>query len=294
MTGSVRDAETGSKGRQACLACQRGEAVLTEGWQARLALASTDRLWRCRHCGLAWLERPDSPSAATYEDTYFSDYAEQSMPGGIDEVPPHIDERLDDLGTLLGRTGTFLDIGCGYGNVLHAARERGWRTEGLDISEWSAGHIRRTRGIPVTVGDVLAVNFADAAFDVIHMSHALEHMSDPRAVLSRIRRWLRPDGVVIIEVPNQLDELYAVARWTVMRRYVPPPVANSHEFFFSSRSLDLLLTATGYRGLVLRTERRNVDKDSRLPLGAAVKRVLFDVERRLARGPNIVSWARVR
>jgi SAM-dependent methyltransferase len=278
----------------ACLACGRTDAALTPGWEARLGLDATDRLRRCPGCGLAWLERPAAASAATYEDTYFNDYAQHAMPGGIDDVPPHIDERLADLKTLLGRPGRFLDIGCGYGNVLHAAREAGWNAEGLDVSQWGAEHVRRTRGIHVTVGDVFSADFGADAFDTIHLSHSLEHMPEPRAALDRIRQWLRPEGVVLIEVPNQLDELYAVVRWRLMGRYVPPPVANSHEFFFSSRSLALMLEATGYRIHMLRTERRNIDNDSRLPFGATIKRAIFDVERRLHRGPNIVAWARRR
>lgn len=275
----------------ACLACGREDAPLVTGWEGRLALAATDRLRRCRGCGLAWLERPDTPPAA-YEDTYFNDYAQQSMPGGIDNVPPHVTERLHDLKARLGRPGRFLDIGIGYGTVLQAARDAGWEVEGLDVSKWSAEHARRTLGIPVTVGDVFSADLGADAFDTIHLSHSLEHMPEPRATLARIRPWLRPEGVLVIEVPNQLDDFYAGVRWTLMRRYVPPPVANSHEFFFSSDSLRRMLEATGYQVITLRTERRNIDRDSRIPLGGAIKRLLFDTERRLRRGPNIVAWAR--
>lgn len=277
----------------ACPACGRADSPLLTGWESRLALAATDRLRRCRGCGLAWLERPDTASAA-YEDTYFNDYAQQSMPGGIDVVPPHVAERLRELKARLGRPGRFLDIGCGYGTVLKAAREDGWTVEGLDVSRWGAEHVRRTHGIAVTVGDVFSTDLGPDAFDTIHLSHSLEHMPEPRAALTRIRPWLRPEGVLIIEVPNQLDDFYAGVRWGLMRRYVPPPVANSHEFFFNAGSLGKMLEATGYQVVTLRTERRDVDRDSRIPLGGAVKRFLFDTERRLRRGPNIVAWARRR
>jgi SAM-dependent methyltransferase len=276
----------------ACLACGRDGAALVAGWEGRLGLAATDRLRRCANCGLAWLERPATASAAAYEDTYFNDYAQHAMPGGIDTVPPHIDQRLADLKKLLGRPGKFLDIGCGYGNVLQAARDAGWQVEGLDVSQWSAEHVRRTRGIHVTVGDVFSAHYEADAFDTIHLSHSLEHMPEPRAALARMREFLRPDGVVVIEVPNQLDELYAAVRWTLMRRYVPLPVPNSHEFFFTSGSLERMLEATGYRVITLRTERRAIDVDSRIPLGGLIKRLVFNVERQLKRGPNIVAWAR--
>lgn len=294
-TALVRGPVARGKGlMNACLACGRGDAVRTAGWHERLGLAAADHLSRCQGCGLAWLERPKAAPGATYEDTYFNDYARHEMPGGVEGVPAHIGKRLDDLKNLFGQPRTLLDIGCGYGNVLLAARDQGWRVEGLDVSQWSADHVRRTSGIDVTVGDVLAVDFKPGAFATIHLSHSLEHMPDPRAVLMRIREWLAPEGVVVIEVPNQLDDLYAAVRWSLMRRYVPPPVANSHEFFFTPRSLTLLLEAAGYRVTTLRTERRNVDPGSRLPLGGLVKRLLFDVERRLLRGPNIVAWARCR
>lgn len=275
-----------------CLACGRKDAALVSGWEDRLGLAATDRLRRCAGCGLAWLERPDTAVGASYEDTYFDGYAQHTMPGGIDRVPPHIDQRLDDLKKLLGRPGRFLDIGCGYGNVLHAAREAGWEVEGLDVSRWSAEHVHRTRGIHVTVGDAFSANYGVDAFDTIHLSHSLEHMPEPRAVLTRIQQWLRPGGVALIEVPNQLDDFYAAVRWTLLRRYVPPPVANSHAFFFTSGSLRRMLEATGYQVITLRTERRAIDVDSRIPLGGLIKRMLFDMEQRMKRGPDIVAWAR--
>ena len=44
--------------------------------------------------------------------------------------------------------------------------------------------------------------FLPASFDVVTMYHALEHVEDPSAILSRLRGWMAESGVLLIEVPN--------------------------------------------------------------------------------------------
>jgi 2-polyprenyl-3-methyl-5-hydroxy-6-metoxy-1,4-benzoquinol methylase len=282
---------SGRSGREECLACRSRDVVTLQGWQARLGLASSDVLRRCRRCGLGWLDR--AGGAADYSSEYFDSYARHGeMPGGIDGVPPHIHARLIAIEARLGRTGQLLDVGCGYGNVLQAARERGWMPLGVDVSPWSAEYVRKTRNLPVIVGDVADLQMTPGAFDVVHASHAFEHMVDPRRALQKVRAWIKRDGLLIVEVPNQLDELYALLRWRLLRRFVPPPVANSHLFFFTTESLRRLLAEAGYDVISVSTERRNIDRHSRVPLGGLVKRALFAAEHWLARGPNVVAWAR--
>lgn len=291
ITHPLRPVST--SGPQDCVACGSREIIALRGWRERLGLSSSDAVRRCTRCGLAWLDR--FAGVTEYSSEYFESYANYGhMPGGIDDVPPHIRARLIEIETRLGRTGHLLDVGCGFGNVLHAARDRGWIPVGLDVSTWSADYVRRTKDLPVVVGDLVDIELTPGAFDVVHASHSLEHMRDPKRALEKVHGWIKSDGLLIIEVPNQLDELYAVVRWALFRRFVPPPVANSHLFFFTPRSLGRLLVKTGYDVISMRTERRNDDRSSRMPLGAVVKRAVFAAERRLARGPHIVAWARPR
>lgn len=274
-----------------CPACNSSRHRMRTDLSTRLALQPGDAVRCCLACGFGTLVRTRG-TATRYEDEYFESYASQGeMPGGIHEAPRHVEERLDALATTIGGPGRLLDVGCGYGLVLASARRLGWSVQGLDVSAWSAEHIARTLGLSIRVGDVLRIEYEPGAFDVIHMSHALEHTTSPLEVLRHMRRWVRPGGLLVIEVPNQIDELYATVRSRLLGRDTPLPVPNSHEVFFNARALRAMLGRAGYDVRVLRSERRNEDTESRLPLGTLVKPLIFGWERRLTRGPNLVAWA---
>ena len=97
--------------------------------------------------------------------------------------------------------GRYLDVGCGSGGALGVARALGWEVTGVEVDEAAAEKARRFTA-EIHVGDVLSAPFAGGRFDVVTAYHVLEHVPDPVAVLRRMLRWLAPDGLLIVEVPN--------------------------------------------------------------------------------------------
>lgn len=99
--------------------------------------------------------------------------------------------------------GALLDVGCGSGDYLDLMRALGWkRVVGVDISERGVTAARDLLGLEAHQGQLAEIGFPDATFDAITMSHTLEHVADPVALLSEARRILRPGGRVAILVPN--------------------------------------------------------------------------------------------
>ena len=91
-----------------------------------------------------------------------------------------------------------LDLGCGGGQLLAAARARGAIPCGVDVAAHALA-ARRRRGIEVATSlDALG----DRRFDGVAMSHVLEHVPDVRATLARVRALLVPGGWLCLEVPN--------------------------------------------------------------------------------------------
>jgi SAM-dependent methyltransferase len=84
----------------------------------------------------------------------------------------------------------------------------------LDLVEGSADLLNEIPDHPnVTKHCSFFENFStDQLFDTIIMSHVLEHIADPVFVLSKVKTWLKNDGVLIISVPNakSLHRLAAV------------------------------------------------------------------------------------
>ena len=98
--------------------------------------------------------------------------------------------------------GKILDIGCGYRYFLAACRKYGYDVQGLDFSDWAVQHTVKNVGVPVITGELNEVVLPAADFDVITMWHSLEHDSDPKNPIIRSKKWLKEDGILIIDVPN--------------------------------------------------------------------------------------------
>jgi SAM-dependent methyltransferase len=99
------------------------------------------------------------------------------------------------------RSGTLLDVGCGTGEVLAAARHRGWRVQGVEPERTGAA-MARARGLDVTVATLEQSGVPERAYDVVSAFHVLEHLPDSRAFLSALAGRVRSGGAVVIEVPN--------------------------------------------------------------------------------------------
>jgi len=96
----------------------------------------------------------------------------------------------------------LLDVGCGSGTLPGLLKQRGFRPLGVDFSEEAARVAEAENGIRVLVGSLEQARFPDESFDMVTLFHVMEHVSEPRRVLAEVRRVLKPDGVVVLQVPN--------------------------------------------------------------------------------------------
>jgi SAM-dependent methyltransferase len=97
----------------------------------------------------------------------------------------------------------MIDVGAGLGGAVAVAQSLGMDACGVDPSPW-ADLAQRHLGLPVTRRRVEDVE--DARFDVALTNATLEHVDDPVAFLSEIRRLLAPGGAILsLGVPNYRD-----------------------------------------------------------------------------------------
>jgi ubiquinone/menaquinone biosynthesis C-methylase UbiE len=110
----------------------------------------------------------------------------------------------------------LLDVGCGPGTITAdlAVRVAPGDVVAVDNAPAALDACRATlaeRGVTtVTVerADVYRLPYADGSFDVVHAHQVLQHLSDPVAALSELRRVCRPDGVVAVR-----DADYPAMAW---------------------------------------------------------------------------------
>ena len=144
--------------------------------------------------------------------------------------------------------GKVLDVGCGAGGNLKTLQDQGWEPYGIEISEIAAAHARELTNGQIHTGTVESAPFPPGAFDVVLMSHSLEHLPSPVDALRRIHRLLKDDGLLVIHVPNVRSlEFKLFGRWWFP---LDPP---RHFYHFDHSSLTATLAKSGFAPQVIRT-----------------------------------------
>lgn len=100
-----------------------------------------------------------------------------------------------------GKRGRLLDVGCGRGDLASAFVRSGWTADGIEPSEQAVDAARR-QGVDARVGTLDDIPDEFAGYDLVVFNHALEHVADPVADLTRVAERLAPGGAVVASVPD--------------------------------------------------------------------------------------------
>ncbi len=191
-----------------CNLCQNSEATLLFT-VADLQLNRLDGQYRyvcCTRCGLIFLNPQPTLAELTraYPDEYDSyEAALQPKTGWLNALVRQygIEKRCKAV-LRYKHTGHLLDVGCASGSfLLGMQRHPGWQVEGVDISAYAA-NLARKIGLKVTNSTLEAATFPEHTFDVVTLWDVLEHLQDPVASLAEIKRILKPNGLLVLRVPN--------------------------------------------------------------------------------------------
>ena len=100
----------------------------------------------------------------------------------------------------LKKCGSWLDIGSGLGFLAQKAKEHGYQAIGIDLNESVVAEGVEHYDHPVSIKDLSEIK--DESFDVISINHVLEHVESPQAFIRLAATKLKPEGILIIGVPN--------------------------------------------------------------------------------------------
>jgi 2-polyprenyl-3-methyl-5-hydroxy-6-metoxy-1,4-benzoquinol methylase len=95
-----------------------------------------------------------------------------------------------------------LDVGCGFGLTVLEASRRGYRAEGIDISQRFVNLAREKLGLSLRQGRLEDAHLETGAYDGVIFWDVLEHVHNPLEILTEIGRVSRPGGYLFGQVPN--------------------------------------------------------------------------------------------
>lgn len=207
---------------------------------------------QCGGCGLIYT----SPRVAAPEEIYWGNadtyYQEARMVfsgSAAHHRDPNYLEELDLIQSFRP-TGRFLDVGCNMGMLMRLARQRQWEVIGVDPSESLSSLAKLHFGLTVhnCYLDALPTDL-EQSFDVVALSDVFEHVTDPRPFLQQVKRFMKPDGVLYIKVPNGNWNLFKQRMLELRGRKPQQGLWDSceHVVHYTDRSLAQMLQTEGLK-----------------------------------------------
>ncbi len=199
---------------------------------------------RCEQCGFLFTNpRPDKEKIGQYykSEEYISH--SNSSKGIINKLYQEV--RKYTLGSKfrlvssLTKGTRILDIGCGTGEFLNTCKKAGWTCIGIEPDQGARQYGLNNYGLDVKEECAIST-LESASFDIITMWHVLEHVYDLKERVAELDRLVKPEGTILIAVPNSSssDALHYKEAWAA---YDVP----RHLYHFQPKDIELLFKGFG-------------------------------------------------
>ena len=215
-----------------------------------------DRFVRCENCGLgvmADMPTPDEVVQFYALEAYYTQgeshiaYIEPTVLDRVLTKIAYLGDRaksptVQSLRAMLPEDARTLDVGCGSGKIVNEFAALGCEAFGLepDASAISQAKPNIFQGL----AEELPAPFENRKFDLISITHVLEHCIDPIKVTSNIFSMLKPGGVIWCEVPN-CDSIHFEALNICSEMFDAP----RHIYFFGRDSLEKTVGGAAFEAM---------------------------------------------
>lgn len=241
------------------LGCAPSDVPLFVGHDRLHDLPGHFTVVQCSHCGLA--RTSPRPTATTIGAYYPADYgpykstaidSDRSSDNGfkmrfVTFVKRFIDVKAHALPPQ--SVGKMLEIGCASGSFLHDMAIKGWEVEGIEFSP-DAAETARALGYRVDIGALETIERPGAQFDLIVGWMVIEHLHDPVGSLRKLAGWIRPNGKLVISVPDAGAAEFRIFRSRWYALHLP-----NHLFHFDVHSIAKVLKAAGWKVIKIQRHR---------------------------------------
>jgi SAM-dependent methyltransferase len=222
----------------------------------------------CEKCGLIFAHPLPPSSFELLQNIYDEEYTEGQRVVIID---PKEDEALQlavhrqmDIVEKYANKGCVLNVGAmSKSNIVFV--ERGWKLHVVEVSQYAAKTAHEKWGFDITLSRIEDYSCPPNTYDLIKLGHVIEHLFDPRMVIEKLHKMLKPGGIILIETDNSqglktnieigirrifgekiaATMVHKVMKKNLLKRYgrLTPP---EHVYLFSKKNLSSLLHSLGF------------------------------------------------
>lgn len=247
----------------------------------------------CGACGLVYCCSPPAlqEKQAFYQKNYYDALA-PFMPG-LTAARASIYRGVLEEVLAWRKTGRILDVGCGHGDFLKLAEAAGWEGWGIEPSEEAADTAKKNSGLKIFCGATEDAEFPENHFDVITLWNVIDCLLDPRAVLQKIRKWLRPGGLFLIRTPNASFHLSIFRLQEALKPLLEKFRGEKNDAFifrrtnFCAPALRRLLVESGFEGIEIQNGPMTEGDPYQMISAAGVMQVL---KKTLFKMAQAVEW----
>jgi 2-polyprenyl-3-methyl-5-hydroxy-6-metoxy-1,4-benzoquinol methylase len=210
--------------------------------------------YKCEQCGhiqvspLPTLEEDDKyyRNDRMYKDM-FSEYEHlQQEENLMMRFRDYNFDEAENIKHFVSKNERIFDIGTGFGWFVRFLRDDGYTVDGLEISDEKRELAKKVLGLDLfgwnfMLDDTEAIE-KSGYYDTVCMQQTLEHISDPIVFVKKSMRFLRPNGKIIISVPNENDMLKEIEPAYTDYHYL-----RAHLSYFTPEMLKSLLVDCGLK-----------------------------------------------
>jgi 2-polyprenyl-3-methyl-5-hydroxy-6-metoxy-1,4-benzoquinol methylase len=200
----------------------------------------------CEQCGLVTLSATDHIVPGFYENSGMHGAEPNPMEAWLKETEWDDQRRFDMVKAMLPNK-RLLDFGCGAAGFLQRTRNLAAEVTGIELETRVRDH---WAGEIMIVPDVEATG---GGYDLVTAFHVIEHIPDPRAMLTRLAGALKPNGRMIVEVPSADDALLTLYDCDAFQRFT---YWSQHLFLFNASTLEMLAHQAGLRIVAIQHYQR--------------------------------------
>jgi ubiquinone/menaquinone biosynthesis C-methylase UbiE len=221
------------------------------------------RLEECAHCGLMRLnpQPSDADLEKIYNENYFlttsdhpNDYSHASILKSATAL--HYLNALESYNKQPLK-GSLLEIGCGHGDFLLKAFQRGLSVTGIEYSKHATtiAAEKLSSNAEIIEGDITQLLNTDKQYDFIVFADVLEHVRNPRQFLKQVYSLLKEGGIVTVIVPS-IDSFSARFMAKKWMEFKP-----EHLWYFSKKTLRWLLYSESFGDVRINKAKKTLSFD---------------------------------